>query len=145
MNIGYETVFGSLLTEKLKISSAYYGKGPASVAVWSFSTLGVIEFFPASLKNTEYISVSTDQMRFGSAAITLQENMSGRSKKCVTFLSPRLSSEEEFGCSECEVYSLEHYHRESSLKAGGIASSGGTSSAHSRSKKEGTGSLAESI
>lgn len=114
-------VFGALISEKLAENSVYYGRGPASVAVWTFRR-GIIEFFPASMKDAQYIRVTPVSLAFGGdgvveglnasdcgPAIYLYGNMQGKSMYCSTFLSPVLNaSTESFTCSECEFYSLEH-------------------------------------
>jgi hypothetical protein len=114
-------VFGAIVSEKLTENPVYYGRGPASVAVWTFRR-GIIEFFPASMKDTQYIRVTPVSLAFGGdgvvegfsandcgPAIFLHGNMQGMSKNCSTFFSPVLNaSNESFTCSECEFYSLEH-------------------------------------
>ena len=105
-------IFGSIVTEKIKDEASYYGKGPGSIAVWSFLNNGVIHIFPAySMQDSDYISTSTKAISFGNKnhpAIYIDSQFKGKSCKCPTFSSPSLSSTEEFALVELEIYSLEH-------------------------------------
>ena len=117
-------VFGALITEKLIENPVYYGRGPASVAVWTFRC-GVVELYPASLKDSQYIRVTPVSLALGGEdavgsgdsrksansagpAIYLHGKMQGRSMFCSTFYSPVLAGCDTFTCAECELFSLEH-------------------------------------
>ena len=106
----FGTTFGAMITERWRDEGQQYFGSPASVAVWSFAS-GVIQLYPASLKNSCYIMLNSSTLALGggNAAIYLVSDLSTcGSKSCSTFDSPCLTGRENFKCVSCEVFSLEH-------------------------------------
>jgi hypothetical protein len=89
-------------------NQSYYGSHEISVFRY---VDGILEYFPNTAKNNYHILCTNTYVSFGGGvtgpAISLvQDCLHGSSEPCVTFDSPRMSKNDRFSLSECELYAL---------------------------------------